>query len=148
RTLSIGGMDTLGEDLVLLSIRPEKGFVATIQRVGFGLMGSELVRLAAAGRIDIQNGRILVLDQAPTGDAELDAALVALARSRRPARATQWVGRPRRGVLEAYLERLVTSGAVRPERRFIGKRYFIADPARAADTRARLDEIAQSAGMV
>ncbi|HEX7992381.1 MAG TPA: hypothetical protein VF506_00575, partial [Streptosporangiaceae bacterium] len=27
--------------------------IATIQRIGFGLMGSELVRLAAAGRIVI-----------------------------------------------------------------------------------------------
>jgi len=141
-------MDSLGEDLVLLSIRPEKGTVATSQRIGFGLMGSELVRLAAAGRIDIQKGRILVLEQAATGDADLDAALGSLVRSRRPARATQWVGRPRRGLLETYLNRLVTAGAVRRESRFIGKRYFISNPARVADARARLDAIAQSAGMV
>ena len=75
-------------------------------------MGSELVRLAATGRIDIQNGRIHVLNQALTGDAELDASLGSLIRSRRPARPTQWVGRPRRGILEAYLRRLVTVGAV------------------------------------
>jgi hypothetical protein len=49
-------MDSLGEDLVLLSIRPDKGSVMTGERIGFGLMGSELVRLAAAGRIDIQRG--------------------------------------------------------------------------------------------
>jgi hypothetical protein len=30
-------------------------------------MGSELVHLAAAGRIDIQKGRILVLNDAETG---------------------------------------------------------------------------------
>ena len=95
-----------------ISIRADKGTVATSQRIGFALMGSELVRLAATGRIDIQNGRISVLNQALTGDAELDASLGSLIRSRRPARPTQWVGRPRRGILEAYLRRLVTVGAV------------------------------------
>jgi pyruvate/2-oxoglutarate dehydrogenase complex dihydrolipoamide acyltransferase (E2) component len=141
-------MDSLGEDLILLSIRPEKGTLATIQRIGFGLMGSELVRLAATGRIDIQKGRILVLNHAATGDAELDVALGSLARSRRPARATQWVGHPRRGILDTYLRRLMTRGVVRPERRFLRKRYFIADPARAADARVRLDAIAHSSGMI
>jgi hypothetical protein len=40
-------MDSLGEDLVLLSIRPENGLLATVQRIDFGLMGSELRRLDA-----------------------------------------------------------------------------------------------------
>src|SRR5712691_6601616 len=141
-------MDSLGEDLVLLSVRPEKGTVATAERISFGLMGSELVRLAATGRIDIQRGRILVLSQVPTGDAELDAALGSLIGARRPARPTQWVGRPRRGILQAYLNRLVAAGALRPERRVFGTRYFIADPVRAAHARERLDAIALSTGMV
>src|SRR5262245_39528605 len=111
-------------------------------------MGSELVRLAATGRIDIQDRRIHVLDQAATGDAELDAALGSLVRPGKPAWPTQWVGRPRRGMTEAYLNRLVAGGTLRVERRFIGKRYFITDAARAADARARLDAIALSAGMV
>ncbi len=42
-------MDSLGEDLVLLSIRHDSGTVATAQRIGYGLMGAELVRLAASG---------------------------------------------------------------------------------------------------
>lgn len=37
---------TLGEDLLLLSIQPDDGKVATVQRIDYGLMGSELVRLA------------------------------------------------------------------------------------------------------
>jgi hypothetical protein len=142
-------MDSLGEDLVLLSIRPDKGTVTTGERIGFGLMGSELVRLAAAGRIDIQRGRILVLNPVPTGDAELDAALESLLRARRPPRPTTWVGSPRRGILVAYLNRLAAAGAIRAERRRIfGTRYFIADPGRVAAARARLDGIALSAGMV
>jgi hypothetical protein len=142
-------MDSLGEDLVLLSIRPDKGTLTTGERIGFGLMGSELVRLAAAGRIDIQRGRILVLSPVPTGDAELDAALESLLRARRPPRPTNWVGSPRRGILVAYLNRLAAAGAIRADRgRIFGTRYFIADPGRVAAARSRLDAIALSTGMV
>jgi hypothetical protein len=45
-------LDSLGEDLVLLSVSPD-GKVTTAHQLGFGLMGSELVRLAAAGKIAI-----------------------------------------------------------------------------------------------
>jgi len=142
-------MDSLGEDLVLLSIRPDKGNVTTRERIGFGLMGSELVRLAAAGRIDIQQGRILVLSPVPTGDAEVDAALQSLVGARRPPRPKNWVGSPRRGILVAYLNRLAGSGVIRAERgRIFGTRYFIADPGRVAAVRSRLDAIALSTGMV
>ena len=54
-------MDTLGEDLVLLSIRPDNGTIATKSRLGYGLRGSELVRLAATGRVGITGDRIVVL---------------------------------------------------------------------------------------
>jgi hypothetical protein len=60
-------LDSLGEDLVLLSVTPDAGRIATAQRIGFGLMGSELVRLAAAGRINIAANRIIVLDSTPCG---------------------------------------------------------------------------------
>lgn len=142
-------MDSLGEDLVLLSIRPDKGQLATIQRIDFGLMGSELVRLAAGGRIDIQGDRVLVRYQKPTGDAELDAALGSLIEARRPPRPKIWVGHPRRGIQLAYLNRLVAAGVLRAEPgRFFGTRYFIADQARATDARARLDAIALGTGPV
>src|SRR5215472_15461057 len=58
-------MDTLGEDLVLLSLGPDSGRVRTAQKIGYGLMGSELVRLAASGRVDVQARRIIVLGGAP-----------------------------------------------------------------------------------
>jgi hypothetical protein len=64
---------TLGEDLLLLSIRPDQGRIATLPQIDYGLMGAELVRLAASGRIDIAGNRIVVNDSAATSDAELDA---------------------------------------------------------------------------
>ena len=141
-------MENLGDYLVLLSITSDKGTIATAQRIGYGLMGAELVGLAASGRIDIQRDRICVRDPSPTGDAELDTALASLVRARRAPRTQAWVGRPRRGIVQAYLNRLAAAGMVRAERRFLGTRHVIADPVRARQVRARLDAIALSAGMV
>jgi Golgi phosphoprotein 3 (GPP34) len=141
-------LSTLGEDLLLLSIRPDNGKIATAQRIDYGLMGSELVRLAATGRAEIAGDRIVVRDQAPTGDAELDAALVSIVGARRPPRTETWVGLPRRGIRDAYLARLISAGVLRAEpSAILGlRRYRIAVPERAAEARSRLDAIAQSGG--
>jgi Golgi phosphoprotein 3 (GPP34) len=72
-------------------------------------MGAELVRLAALGRVDISDGRIVVKDPTPTGDSQLDAALASLAGDRRSARA--WVARTRRDILKAHLTRLADGAA-------------------------------------
>jgi hypothetical protein len=146
-------MDTLGEDLVLLSIRPDNGTIATKSRLGYGLRGSELVRLAATGRVGITGDRIVVLDGQPTGDEQLDAALASLARARRPPRPKTWVGHPGSQIVDTYLVRLAATGAIRPERGTVLAfvtvvRWRIADSARAADARARLDAIARATGPV
>jgi hypothetical protein len=139
---------TLGEDLLLLSIRPDNGKVATARRIDYGLMGSELVRLAASRRIEVAADRVVVLDRAATGDAELDAALLSITGARRPPRAENWVGLPRHGIRNAYLERLTAAGVLRVEPSpILGlRRYRIAEPERVARARARLDAIAKSPG--
>jgi hypothetical protein len=53
-------MDTLGEDLVLLSIRPDQGLLLRRRSLEFGLMGSEFVRLAALGRIAITREGVVI----------------------------------------------------------------------------------------
>jgi Golgi phosphoprotein 3 (GPP34) len=102
---------TLGEDLALLAIRPDRGTIAARQRLPYGLRGSELVRLAASGRVEITNGRIVVLDASPAGDVRLDEALASLARARRPPQAKAWVGRPGSGICDVYLARLAAAGS-------------------------------------
>lgn len=131
-------MDTLGEDLVLLSLGPDSGRVRTAQKIGYGLMGSELVRLAASGRVDVQDGRIIVLGGAPTGHAELDEALASIAASRRPPRAERWVGHPRRDICASYLDRLAAAGRVRREGRVL-TRWRVVDVQRVTEARARLE---------
>jgi hypothetical protein len=145
-------LDSLGDDLVLLSVSPD-GKITTAQQLGFALMGSELVRLAAAGRITISGGRVDVTDSSPGQDPFLDEALASLAGSRRGARAKTWVSHPRRGIIGAYLERLAAAGVLQAER---GTRlgifpvtwWRIADAARPAEARARLDAVALSDGPV
>lgn len=141
---------TLGEDLLLLSIRPDQGNIATLHQIDYGLMGAELVRLAASGRIDIAHNRIVVQGSAATGDAELDAALASITQARRPLRPRAWVGKPRRGIRDAYLGRLVSAGAIQagPQGILGRARWQIAAPARVAEARARLDTIANSSGTV
>jgi len=144
---------TLGDDLVLLSVSQGGGRVSAPNVTGVGLMGAELVRLAASGRVDITGGRITVLDPAPTGDAEADAALASLAAQRRPPRASAWCSRPRRGICDAYLARLAAAGVLqRQEQTRLGfirvTRWQVTDTVRLTDARARLDAIAQGTGPV
>jgi hypothetical protein len=140
-------METLGEDLALLSVGPN-GRIQQGQRLAIALAGSELVRLAARGKAGIADGRIVVRDAAPAGSAELDLALESLVQARRPPKAKAWVGRPRRGIVEAYLGKLTEAGALRSERAFLGTRWQVTDPGRAAAAAARLDAIARSSGPV
>src|SRR5215469_16426249 len=100
-------METLGEDLLLLAIDPGNGALRHRSRLRYGLMGAELAALAAARRIEISDGRIVVTDGTgvTTGDQELDAALAGLAGARRPPRPSSWVGRSRRHITVSYLQR-------------------------------------------
>jgi hypothetical protein len=145
-------MDELGDDLLLLTARPD-GTLALSPKLRFGLSGAELVRLAAAGRVDIVRGRIAVLDTAPTGDALLDEALASMTGGRRGPAAKAWVARDRRGLVERYLARAEAAGTLRSERGqrlgFIPvTRWLVVDTARAAQARARLEAIATGNGAV
>ncbi len=143
----VGAMDDpfagLGEDLVLLAISPRTGFVRTSPRIAFALMGSELVRLAASGRVMVQAGRLVVQDGRPTGDAELDAALASIAQARKPPRANDWVAHSRKRISTAYLNRLAAAGCVVHERGIM-PRWRITDGGRLAIAQARLDAVARS----
>jgi hypothetical protein len=141
-------METLGDDLVLLSIRSD-GVIDTAAKLRFGLSGAELVRLAALQRVGIERGRIIILDEAPTGDVLLDEALTSMAGGRRPAAAKAWVAHRRGDLTRRYLERLAHAGTVRAgQRKALGfiptTSWTVLDAGRLAAARARLDAIAYS----
>jgi hypothetical protein len=70
-------------------------------------------------------------------------------KAKRPLGPGHWMRWSRLKVRAAYLDRLVSSDALHTEpRRLLGTRYSIADPARLADARARLDAIALSSAQV
>jgi hypothetical protein len=144
-----GGLASLAEDLILLSIRPH-GDIPDIARLDRAVMGSELVRLAAAGRLIIVADTIHVEDASPAGDPDLDAALADIAALRAPRSARWWMARSRRKASEGYLGRLIYAGVVVPRRGglFGGRRYQVTAPDRVARARARLDAVASSAGRV
>jgi hypothetical protein len=143
-------MDTLGEDLVLLALRPN-GTMHAQQKLRFALAGSELVRLAAAGRVELVYGRILVGDARETGDPLLDDALDDMRRRGQTLSAEEWIARARPGLRQRYLSSLEARGVVRVEtHRALGlfrfSRWYIVDDARAGAARARLDQVAASTG--
>lgn len=122
-------------------------------KLRFGLSGAELIRLTAMRRVDIERGRIVVLDPSPTGDALLDDALASMQDRGRPQTAKNWVARHRAGLTRRYLDRLVAAGTIRLERRktlgFIpADRWIVADAGRLAQAKARLDAIAYGSGGV
>jgi hypothetical protein len=147
-SVSGSALAALGEDLFLLSIRPRDGKLMTRGRIDSALMASELVRLAAAGRAWITEGRIVAEDRTATGDAELDAALLSLAGAAFPPRPETWVGLPRRGIRAAYAARLISAGLLRlePSRVLGTPRYQVTGPSRVAAARSRLDAVTRSAG--
>ncbi len=139
-------METLGDDLVLLSIRSD-GVISTAAKLRFGLSGAELVRLAALRRVDIERGRIIILDETPTGDVLLDEALMSMAGGRRPPAAKAWVAHRRGDLTRRYLERLANAGTIRAGHRkalgFIPKTdWAVLNAGRLAAARASLDAIA------
>jgi hypothetical protein len=142
-------VDWLGEDLLLLALDGGRGRVGRTYMISYGLMGAELVRLAACGRIDIVDDEVVVRSPAPTGDAELDAALARIGEPTTPPWPDEWVPRP--GILSRYLERLTATGVICEQSRSgitRWPRWRITQAPRLAEARQRLDLLACSAGPV
>jgi hypothetical protein len=139
-------MDELGEDLLLIAVDSDRTLVLPA-KLRFGLAGSELVRLAAAGRVDIVRGRIVIRNPGSTGDPLLDDALASMSSGWHEPTAKAWVKRIRPGLVERYLARAESAGTIQAHRRkalgFIPvTRWVVIDAARAAQARARLEAAA------
>ena len=144
----VRGVDWLGEDLLLLALDAGRGRLERVFAISYGLMGAELVRLAACGRIGFVDDRVVVNSPAPTGDAELDAALARIGELDSPPWVGDWVQRVRPRITGRYLERLIAAGVVCEQARFGVIRWPVTNTARLAEARQRLDLIAWSAGPV
>jgi hypothetical protein len=137
-------MSSLAEDLLLVMIDPANGVMRCRGHIQYGLMGAELVELAALGRIQVVGDRISVVQPVPStvGDRDLDAALTSLSRGRREQKVRAFVARPRRNITNSYTDRLVFGQAVQSRQgNFLRPRWPVTDLARATAVRSRLDAV-------
>jgi hypothetical protein len=111
-----------------------------------GLAGAWMMELALARRIDVLDGKVSVLDDAPLGDAEADTALGRIAGEDKPHPPEWWIDRLRPGLRERMLDRLTDRGMLRLERGRTMlvvpvRRYVSADSAAESAARARLEDV-------
>jgi hypothetical protein len=134
---------TLAEELLLLVLDDESGKPRLdSSTLGFALAGGWLLELALAGRVDVVDKRLRVLDPSPLGDPDLDGALARIERDK-PRKPKDWLGKLAKDARRCAEERLVAGGQVRrEERRVLGlvpvRRLPAGDPAAELEAYGRL----------
>jgi hypothetical protein len=136
-------LQTLGEDLILLTPPSLSGAINVPLRLPYGLMGSELIRLVAAGYVEIVKGRIKTFAIMPPADPNLQEAFNSLHGS---PKAKRWVGKPRKQIKVTYLGQLEARNILRSEsgkslKLFPWKHWYPVDRQRHTVLRERLDRI-------
>ncbi len=105
---------TLDEQVILLSI-DARGRFPEPWRTDCAAAGAVLFELALAGRLDVDNQKVVVADRTPVGSAVLDDVLAVLAAHEKPATAQSWVRELRKSARGKALDRLRERGTVREE---------------------------------
>src|SRR5262245_46096827 len=106
----------LAEELLLLAYDDGGRIQAGGPALDFGLAGGLLLELTLVGRLDLDKGRVVVVDPAATGDAVVDQALAEISADDRRRTPQDWVGRLGRDVRERVLVDLVNQNILRRER--------------------------------
>jgi hypothetical protein len=135
---------TIPQELALLAY-DEEGKHASTTSLDLGLAGAVLLELALAGRVAVENGKVVAQDAAPTGDAIADAALQRIARDGRQRKPQAWVQKLRKGLRSQVLGSLVDAGVMqRREDKVLGlfptDRFPPQNPSAENEVRARLDD--------
>ncbi|PZS35105.1 MAG: GPP34 family phosphoprotein [Pseudonocardiales bacterium] len=135
---------SLAEELLLIAYNGETGKASTgAAELDCGLAGAVLVELTLAGRIDVVDRKVRVVNAAPSGVPLIDGVLERIARERKARKPEWWVAKLRRDVRQRVLVPLVQRGVLREDRHrvmglFSVRRYPSVDPATEAAARARL----------
>jgi len=143
---------TLAQELLLIAYDDVSGRRRTGSiELDCGIAGAALSELSLAGRIEMVDGRVRVIDPAPTGDAESDAALAWIAGEASVRKPDWWVGKLRHGQGNRLLARLTDRGVLRMELQdvlwlFSVRRYFAVDPGIRSATRSRLERVVVHGG--
>lgn len=146
---------TLADELVLLAYDDEGSAKLGQPSLGYGLAGALLVELALAGRVDVVDKKVTVLDPTPVGVPVVDEALARIAADK-PRKAKAWVDKLSKGLAEKVLDGLVAAGVLRREEGrvlwvFPRTRYPSpggVEPSAETDARRRLVEAVRGDGPV
>ncbi len=104
---------TLRDDLFVLAHDDSGKLLVSEANIGAGLAGATLIGLLLDGRVAVGDGRLDVLDETPTGDAEADATLEAIAANTAPCGPRAWVSWISHGAYERVGDTLAATGLVR-----------------------------------
>lgn len=140
---------TLGEEAMLLALDDVSGAAKDRASAGWAVAGGTLLELALAGRVAVEDGRLVVSDPTPTGDALLDGRLARIEEwTRRDSKAKpgDWLAKDQAKAVEAAIESLCARGIVVEERRrtlgiFTTRRYPEADGSVERALRHRLEDV-------
>jgi hypothetical protein len=146
----------LAEELALLAYGDDGAPDTDGVHLDNGLGGALLLELALAGRVDVEDRKVVVRDPTPTGDPLVDRALDRIVSVGKPRRPSDWVAKLARDARKSTLDRLVTDGVLTRERDrvllvFPRTRYPAPDgrePAPETDARQRLASAVSGTGPV
>jgi hypothetical protein len=102
----------LRDDVFLLAHDDDGRLLIAEPVVSAGLAGAMLIDLLVTDRVAVMEGRLRVVDPTPTGDAELDATLEAVAATTEPTGPRAWVSWISAGAYERTAAALDAAGIV------------------------------------
>jgi hypothetical protein len=114
---------SLSAEILLLALDDEKGTVGmnASTTLDTALAGGQLLELAIAKRLTIEDKRIVLLDGPEITDPVLDGALERLQQETRPRKAESMIPKLAKGLRKRLLAQLADEGVVRvDERRVLG----------------------------
>jgi hypothetical protein len=104
---------TLAAELALLSYDDTGTNRLGTPILDYGLAGAALLELALAGRVEVTDGKVSVVDATPVGTPVLDELLARIAADDRQRRPKDLITRLSKGLRERVLDDLVAAGVLR-----------------------------------
>ncbi|WP_250031976.1 GOLPH3/VPS74 family protein [Paractinoplanes maris] len=106
----------LVEEFTLLAYDDDGTPLTDGTHLDHGLAGGLLLELAMAGRVDVADKKVVVLDQSPTGDPLIDSALMRIIADDKPRKPGHWLTKFAGDTRPQVLDRLVAEGILRTEK--------------------------------
>jgi hypothetical protein len=106
----------LPEEFVLLAYRDDGTPLTDGMHLDNGLGGALLLELALAEKVDVVDKKVVVLNDAPTGDPLIDQALRRVVEDAKTRRPGHWIGKFAKDARAQVLDQLVDDGVVRREK--------------------------------